>query len=367
MAERAAEKQRAAPRRRGAAGRPGRGGAARGAARDPRDRRDRARRQPRSRRRPAHRAVDRGPGRHGRRAVLRLRPAGLRLRQLAVHAGRGAGARLAMSGIRLVIDEFRTDVTKTRKDGSAGKLRIDYGDAHRARGAGQVAVEVHRRRQDRRRALRPRAGRDRRRAVRLPAGRPPEPAVTSEQLVVAQGPRRQGAEEARRPAPARGRCVSSRRRSSARTRTAREPSAAAARQPSRRPRGRQRRARPAAIPPRTWSPRRPTSRTPTTRTWPSPRRPEPRAEPRVGRRQPIARVGCGVAPFPMVAALAGCGGSGTGPASGGGPSHPWRCVMAKRRPVLTEQQREQRRAEQRELVVASIEQLRSAPTAGAPT
>jgi ParB/RepB/Spo0J family partition protein len=37
-------------------------------------------------------------------------------------------ARLAMSGIRLVIDEFRTDVTKTRKDGSRGRLRIDYGD-----------------------------------------------------------------------------------------------------------------------------------------------------------------------------------------------------------------------------------------------
>jgi hypothetical protein len=35
-----------------------------------------------------------------------------------------------MSGIRLVIDEFRTDVTKTRKDGSKGKLRIDYGDSH---------------------------------------------------------------------------------------------------------------------------------------------------------------------------------------------------------------------------------------------
>ena len=35
-----------------------------------------------------------------------------------------------MTGIRLVIDEFRTDVTKTRKDGSKGKLRIDYGDAH---------------------------------------------------------------------------------------------------------------------------------------------------------------------------------------------------------------------------------------------
>ena len=36
--------------------------------------------------------------------------------------------RLAVSGIRLVIDEFRTDVTKTRKDGSRGRLRIDYGD-----------------------------------------------------------------------------------------------------------------------------------------------------------------------------------------------------------------------------------------------
>jgi hypothetical protein len=39
-------------------------------------------------------------------------------------------SRLAMTGIRLVIDEFRTDVTKTRKDGSQGKLRIDYGDSH---------------------------------------------------------------------------------------------------------------------------------------------------------------------------------------------------------------------------------------------
>jgi hypothetical protein len=38
--------------------------------------------------------------------------------------------RLAMAGIRLVIDEFRADVTKTRKDGSKGKLRIDYGDSH---------------------------------------------------------------------------------------------------------------------------------------------------------------------------------------------------------------------------------------------
>ena len=36
--------------------------------------------------------------------------------------------RLAVSGIRLVVDEFRTDVTKTRKDGSRGRLGIDYGD-----------------------------------------------------------------------------------------------------------------------------------------------------------------------------------------------------------------------------------------------
>jgi hypothetical protein len=39
-------------------------------------------------------------------------------------------SRLAMAGIRLVIDEFRIDVTKTRKDGSRGKLRIGYGDSH---------------------------------------------------------------------------------------------------------------------------------------------------------------------------------------------------------------------------------------------
>ena len=37
-------------------------------------------------------------------------------------------AELAMRGIRLVIEEFRTDVTKTLKSGERGKLRIDYGD-----------------------------------------------------------------------------------------------------------------------------------------------------------------------------------------------------------------------------------------------
>ena len=37
-------------------------------------------------------------------------------------------ARIAAAGVRLVVDELRTDVTKTRKDGSRGRLRIDYGD-----------------------------------------------------------------------------------------------------------------------------------------------------------------------------------------------------------------------------------------------
>ena len=37
-------------------------------------------------------------------------------------------AELAARGVRLVVEEFRTDVTKTRKDGSRGALRIDYGD-----------------------------------------------------------------------------------------------------------------------------------------------------------------------------------------------------------------------------------------------
>jgi hypothetical protein len=37
-------------------------------------------------------------------------------------------ARVAADGIRLVIDELRSDVTKTRKDGTRGRLRYDYGD-----------------------------------------------------------------------------------------------------------------------------------------------------------------------------------------------------------------------------------------------
>ena len=37
-------------------------------------------------------------------------------------------ARIAAGGIRLTVAELRTDVTKTRKDGSRGRLRVDYGE-----------------------------------------------------------------------------------------------------------------------------------------------------------------------------------------------------------------------------------------------
>lgn len=37
-------------------------------------------------------------------------------------------ARIAAGGVRLIIDELRSDVTKTRKDGTRGRLRVDYGD-----------------------------------------------------------------------------------------------------------------------------------------------------------------------------------------------------------------------------------------------
>jgi hypothetical protein len=44
-------------------------------------------------------------------------------------------AELAVTGIRLVIEEFRSDVTKTLKDGQRGKLRIAYGDPHKPQDA----------------------------------------------------------------------------------------------------------------------------------------------------------------------------------------------------------------------------------------
>ena len=114
-----------------------------------------------------------------------------------------------------------------------------------------MAVEVRRRREDRRRALRPRAGGDRRRAARHPARRPVQPADARDPLELAQGPRRQGAQEARRPARPRVADASSSRPSSAPTPPTTRPrpppassSAPSASRPSpRRRRRRRRRAR----------------------------------------------------------------------------------------------------------------------------
>src|SRR5207244_13214058 len=44
-------------------------------------------------------------------------------------------ARIAAGGVRLVFDELRADVTKMRRDGARGRLRIDYGDARDPKGA----------------------------------------------------------------------------------------------------------------------------------------------------------------------------------------------------------------------------------------
>ena len=71
-----------------------------------------------------------GVGRH--RAPDLAGGARRRPRLLAVHPNRERIARIAAGGIRLVVDELRTDVTKTRKDGSCGRLRIDYGDPQAA-------------------------------------------------------------------------------------------------------------------------------------------------------------------------------------------------------------------------------------------
>ena len=38
--------------------------------------------------------------------------------------------RIAAYGVRMVIEDFRTDITKTKKDGTRGRLKIDYGDRH---------------------------------------------------------------------------------------------------------------------------------------------------------------------------------------------------------------------------------------------
>jgi hypothetical protein len=72
---------------------------------------------------------DRRPGRHG--SVAKFFVFGLLGSDYDGSPYTQSGdlvAELAARGIRLVIEEFRADVTKTLKDGSRGKLRIDYGD-----------------------------------------------------------------------------------------------------------------------------------------------------------------------------------------------------------------------------------------------
>ena len=93
-----------------------------------RARRPGTRRQPRPRRQPADRPLDRQPGRHGRGALLRLRAARPDHDGSPYTHGDERVRQLAAGGIRLIVDELRSDVTKTRKDGTRGRLRIDYGN-----------------------------------------------------------------------------------------------------------------------------------------------------------------------------------------------------------------------------------------------
>ena len=267
-------------------------------------------------------------------------------------------SRLAMAGICLVIDEFRTDVTKTRKDGSRGKLRIDYGDSHEpevpvkwlwkfidgAHTAGELygrALVVIAAEQYACRLVVPQSQRS------PPSSWSSHKGNAAKALEKLAGPHLPGSLRQLETAVKRAHddCARAERDTD-------EPEVALS--------AGKRRLSPPARPPRTWAPRRPTSSAPTRRTRPNPLRPKPRpAADRgwVGVSHLLARMRD--RSLPTMAALTGCGGSGIGPASGGGPSHLWRHVMAKRRPVLTEEQREQRRVDQRALVVAAIEQLRS--------
>lgn len=92
---------------------------------------------------------------------------------------------LAVNGMRLVVEELRADVTKTRKDGTRGRLRSTT--AARASPARQsLGCGNSWRRGDRRRAVRPGAGGDRRRAVRQPPRAARQPARSPQPVVLAQ-------------------------------------------------------------------------------------------------------------------------------------------------------------------------------------
>ena len=108
---------------------PGDGGQARARRAAARADRPGARRQPRPRARADPQPRQRRPGRHQRRAVLRLRAARAPTTTARRTRRPGSGSRgspPAASGSSST--SCAADVTKTRKDGSRGRLRIDYGD-----------------------------------------------------------------------------------------------------------------------------------------------------------------------------------------------------------------------------------------------
>ena len=96
--------------------------------------------------------------------IVRLRAAGPRRRQLAAQ-DRERIPLAAAGGIRLVVGELRTDVTKTHKD-ARGRLRHNDVEHRDPQAAIAWLWRVPRPREERGRALRPRASDDRRRAER---------------------------------------------------------------------------------------------------------------------------------------------------------------------------------------------------------
>ena len=190
----------------------------------------RPQRQPRPRRGAARRARHGRPGQHGRGAVLRLRAAGPGVRPLPRHRrprrpdDRG---QRHPPGARRAAHHDHADA----QERAAGQ---DEGQLRRARGRAEVAVEVRRRRQDRRRAVRPHAGGVRLPALRQPA-RPadePAPRVGAAALAPRHGAQgvREGHQEARcRPATASWPGRSSARRASTATGSPRSSSTPAPR------------------------------------------------------------------------------------------------------------------------------------------
>jgi hypothetical protein len=108
--------------------------------------------------------------------IVRLRPPRRRPRQLPLHADR----RLGRPHRRRRRPAADRGVALRRHQGPQGRqprtAAVRLRRPPRPAGRDRLAVEVHRRCQDRRRALRPRAGRHRRRAARQPPGHQRQPA-----------------------------------------------------------------------------------------------------------------------------------------------------------------------------------------------